>query len=233
MTYAIRVYRKGENTVALDKQGMKQIERETEIYKAFMKIAKKVSYLEYGKWKIVPDPVDPLRKFTLNKEFGWATLKVGVYLKDTYKRGVYDYDERYDYRGMISYTGLFKDKSNVELKMVSGLRVRPRVAKDLIKEVNEKIIPNFYTDIFKEQEARKKANEDIAEFMREIGIVKGLKQGERKQSWKEPTAILNGCPIDLTLQRGFVEVSGRLSYMQLKKMAEACGWGDYGHITEK
>lgn len=222
----VTAHKRGENIVALDKQGMKQIERETEIYKAFMKIAKKVTYLEYGKWTIVPDPADPLRKFTLNKNFGWATLKVGVYLKDTYKRGVYDYDQRYDYRGMIAYTGMFASKDGVELKMISNLKVRPRVAKDLIAEVNEKIIPNFYAEVMKENEARDKARKDIAEFMREISIVKGLKQGERKQSWKEPTAILKSCPLDLTLQRGFVEVAGRLSYMQLKMIAEKCGWGE-------
>lgn len=226
MMCVAHAHRKGESIVALDKQGMKQIERETEIYKAFMKIAKKVTYLEYGKWTIVPDPADPLRKFTLNRNIGWATLKIGVYLKDTYKRGIYDYDERYDYRGMIAYTGLFATKDGTELKMISDLKVRPRVAKDLIEQVNTKIIPNFYNDILNEQTAREKAKKDIAEFMREISIVKGLKQGERTVSYREPHAVLKDCPFELELNRGFIQVNGRVSYQQLKVIAEKCGWGE-------
>ena len=228
MTSVVVVCKSGGETVPLDKQVMKQHERETELYKAFMKIAKKVTYLEYGKWKIVPDPADPLRKFTLNKEFGWATVQVGVHLKDTYKRGVYDYDERYDYRGMISYTGLFASKDGTQLKMVSNLKIRPRLAKDLIEEVNTKIIPGFYQQVQAENESRDKAAKDIAEFMREISIVKGLKKGVRKESWREPLAELKNCPLELQLNRGFVEVGGRLSYMQLQAIAEKMGWGDYG-----
>ena len=55
----------------------KQLERETEAYKNLMLVARRMARIEYGKWKIMPSIEDPLRKFTVERDIGWCTIKVG------------------------------------------------------------------------------------------------------------------------------------------------------------
>jgi hypothetical protein len=125
-----------------------QIESETQAYKVFMRVAKRIKHLEYGKWNIVPDPQEPLRRFTLEKTFDWAKIKLLLYACQYLKRN-YDYsnyDNMYAWRYKIGIQGFFRN-SNGELLAKTGILLKPRMAKKLLALVNNTFIPAFYTEV--------------------------------------------------------------------------------------
>jgi hypothetical protein len=187
----------------------------------FMRVALKMQKLEYGKWKIVPDSNDPLRKFTLNRDIGWATLKLSLYAKEYYHRGNYS-DTRWDYEFGIAYGGLFADK-NGDILVNSGLKIRPRLARDLIEQINTSVIPNFYNEI----ENKKK------EMVQKLEVTKCLRDNISKlpdlervrgYSWGGNYYKLPNCPLQIDCQTSSVEVSGNLGYDELVKIANVLGW---------
>lgn len=195
----------------------KHCERETEGYKMFMRVALKMQKLEYGKWKIVPDSSDPLRKFTLNRDIGWATLKLSLYAKEYYHRGVYN-DSRWDYRFGIAYGGLFADK-NGDIQVNSGLKIRPRLARDLIEQVNNNVIPKFYDEI----ECNKK---DIVEHLATTKLLREnmakvpslIKVG--RTNWDARQHRLPNCPLTIEVHPSAVEITGTIGWDELAELAK-------------
>jgi hypothetical protein len=208
-----------------DNRALKQQEQETAAYRAFMQVAKRVQKIDYaGKWRIAVDPDDPLRKFTLDRDIGWATLKVGLNMKETYRRSV-DWNDRAWYKPFISINGLFND-SNGPISMQTGIRLRPRLAKDLIAKINENIIPGFYKTINDTKEEIEAKKDFAVRWRMNIAKVPGLAQVKTNDSWRGPQGALKGCPFHIDLEDGKVKLSGEISYDKLAMMAKLCGWGE-------
>src|ERR1041385_4207986 len=105
-------------------------DKETQAYKLFMKIAKKVKNTEYGKWDIVPDSSDPLRKFILQYKSAWFTINVKLMMMQFTHRGNYT-DSRYDYRPEIIIGGVCPINANDHIQRSyrkTYLRLQPRIA---------------------------------------------------------------------------------------------------------
>lgn len=205
---------------------VKKQDRETEEYKVFMQVAKKLTRLEYKQWQIVPDLNDPLRKFTVEKNIGWATLKLTLQMEDFYHRSVYD-DGRYDWRGRIAVSGLFHDR-NGPVILNTGMRLKPRMARKLIKAINEVIAPKFYNEIKQFGDSWDSQQQSVIAFHNELAKVNGLKQHKSKNTYyNSPDGKLENCPMSLTLKDKIVEYAGEMSYDDLATMAQAMKWGNY------
>lgn len=202
----------------------KKLEIETDSYKMFMRVAKRVRNLEYNKWTIEPDINDPLRKFTLNRDIGWATLKLCLVIEEFYRRGVYN-GNRYDYRCRVGVQGLFQDKRGT-IVLNTGMKVRPRMAIKLVTTINEVIIPKFYEAVEHEATQRQERINALSAFSKEISKVKGLEHIPNTY-YGGATGKLVNCPFKLTLNNDKVELEGALSYDDLAKFAEANKWGGY------
>jgi hypothetical protein len=137
--------------MATDIREQNKIEAETQAYKMFMRIAKKLKYLEYGKWSIVPDINEPLRKFTIEKDIGWAKIKMCLWAEQYHKRKYEgDWNNAYAYRFKIGMKGLFADNRS-ELVLKTSMLLKPRMVKKLLTFINERVIPEFYKTIDNER----------------------------------------------------------------------------------
>lgn len=204
----------------------KKLEAETAGYKMFMRVAKRISRVQYGKWQIVPDVNDPLRKFTLERDIGWATLKLCLIVEEFYHRGV-DHDGRTDYRCRLGVKGLFADGRGA-VALNTGMKLKPRMGKKLMKAVDEVIVPKFYETVECERTERQERIDALCKFVNEIKKVRGLKHlGERERYYNQPNATLDGCPFKLNISKDGVSYSGEMSYDDLAKMAQAMKWGEY------
>ena len=206
--------------MALSTEQQKKLERETEGYKMFMKVAKKLSYLEYGKWTMAPDVNDPLRKFTISKDIGWTTLSLCLVMESFYHRGVYTGD-RWDYRCLIGVNGLFMGSKPLKL----NCKLKPRMAPRLLKLINEVIVPKFYDDIMKEDAYHQDEVVTKAKFAEQVKKVEGLVY-QPGVTWNS-NAVLNGCPFLLEAHANIVTLRGELSYDDLATIAKAMKWGNY------
>lgn len=204
------------------KEDIVRIEKETEGFKTFMRVAKRIQRIDYAsKWELVPDLTDPMRKFTLEREIGWARLKLGVYTEDFYHRKG-DWNERYDVRPMLMITGLFADKGRVHALRLR-LKITPRMAKKLIRIVNEVIIPKFYAEIEQEKNQREEAILARQAFSAELRKVAGLRYtGDRYGR----NGTLERCPFDLQLSPTQVHMNGTISYDMFAEMAKHMKWGN-------
>lgn len=199
----------------------KELEAETQAYKQFMKIAKKVSYLQYGKWNIVPDLGDPLRKFTLEKDAGWATVKLSLIMIRSYHRGKYGQD-RYYYKPMLVCSGQFK---NVFGKL--NMSLKPRMARKIVKVVDEGVIPYFYNQVEQEKANREKLLEKEREFKDKISAVKGLRLGDKLSPWTNSViGNLTNCPFVIEVNPTAVTLSQTFTFEQLAELSKQYGWGN-------
>lgn len=207
----------------LSPREQKRLERETEAYKGFMKVAKKVVNIEYGKWQISPDPTDPLRKFTLHRDIGWCTLHVRLTMGSHYHRGDYS-ENRHDYHGLVAFTGLFRDK-NSDIVLESNWKVKPRMAKKLLKLINDAVIPGFYKEVEKEKAIWEEKHKVVTAFQAELSKVKGLEVMKGKQTWGDTVyGKLPNCPFELTLEKNRVAIQGSLTYDELAELQRVNKW---------
>lgn len=207
-------------------------EAETLAYKQFMKVAKKITYLQYGKWDIVPDIKDPLRKFTLEKKTDWCTVKLCLRMEQFYHRADYT-ENRYDYRAKVVVYGLFANMSATslsgkltpnELYMNTGMRLKPRMAKKLILAIDEVIIPKFYLEVDNDRKQYENAVLARTNFAQNVKKVVGMQLV--KNTWNNRQyGKLTHCPLELELYPDEVRMNGSLSYDVFAKLAESMGWG--------
>ena len=196
-------------------------EAETEAYKIFLVIAKKLKKIDYvSKWEIVPDVKDPCRKFTINRDIGWTTIKLQLYMKQSYHRGQYD-DSRYFYKPQIQVGGLFSYQL-VDQPVNMFLQLKPRVAKKIIETINTIIIPKFYKDITDEIVNREQKTIAQKEFQANINKIKGLQV--IKQQWGDPIGKVPNCPFTLKCEQNTVEFTAEMSYDDFAQMNERMGW---------
>lgn len=210
---------------------IKQTEAETQAYKMFMRIARKLSYMEYGKWKIVPDAVEPLRKFTIEKEFDWAKVKLCLVSHQFRKRKYDNYDDAYAWKFQIGLQGFFQNIHGNEVMLKTGMFLKPRMVRKLLEAVNTKFIPSFYnmveTDRL-EHEAKLISNKMLAD---NIAKLKGLITIEKNRydcnSYTghlptEPTILWKGIESsNMTLSKDKVRWDIEVDYDTAKKLLEA------------
>lgn len=192
-------------------------EAETYAYKKFMRVAKKISYMEYGKWQIVPDLNDPLRKFTLEKNIGWAILKVKLY------GHAYWYGGNQCFKFMVAFTGLLQDKSINSYLTKSGLLVKPRMAEKLLKHINDSVIPGFFQDIEKTKIVCDQESATHQAFRVNVSKVKGLKLGAR--DWQGYNGELKGCTISMVVAENGIFLRGDMTFDEFEDMRVKMGWG--------
>ncbi len=210
----------------------KKRECETREYKKFMKVAKRISYLQYGKWTINPNVNDPLRKFTLEKDTGWFTIKVGLYMEQFYHRSVYD-DGRYDYRAKIQVEGAFGGKRDTVAGMLFigiplnlNMKLKPRMAKKLIVTIDEVLIPKIYQEIEKEKEIQEQKMNTDKEFKDNLAKVPSLNIVSNRSTWDRAIrGNIIASPFTFVLEKDHVTVDGRMTYDQLATMVRTLGWG--------
>lgn len=205
----------------------KHHEDETDGYKAFLPVARKIKKIDYdSKWRIVPDMSDPLRRFTLERDIAWATLKVKIQMKSTYHRNDYS-DNRYFYKPVVVVEGLFASQGNpqsISLDMV----VKPRMAKKVIEAINTVVIPKFYQAIETEKKLREESRLKKSLFEHNISKIKGLKVVKSPNHWdNDLRGELSNCPIQISLreQENTVILDGEMTYDDFAKLAEHNGWG--------
>lgn len=204
----------------------KQLERETEAYKNLMLVARRMARIEYGKWKIMPSIEDPLRKFTVERDIGWCTIKVGIRMESFYHR-TGEWSDRNDFRGEVVIGGMFKDQRG-ELFIRTGMRVKPRMTKKLMKAINEVIIPKFYNEVEAYKTGWQGQRDALSKFSAELAKVKGLATvNEAQRRYNQPNATLEGCPMRLNVSQEGVSYQGEMSFDDLAKMAQLMKWGGY------
>ena len=204
---------------------IKKSEKETKAFKLFTRLAKKIMYLEYGKWTLTPDPIDPLRKVVLSKDIGLVTLHLSLYMCQFQHRGVW-YEDRYDYRPKLAITGLLQKSKHDDNLIYTDVKLGPRSAQKILDYVNMKIVPMFYESVANEVKVQETRLAGDAELNNNVAKVPGLKISE-VQCW-DNTAVgeLEGCPFKLRPSRNTVYVqSAELTYEQLAEMAQRMGWG--------
>ncbi len=209
-----------------DQQKQIALETETLCYKQFMKVAKKVSYLQYGKWQIVPSAIDPLRKFTLEKDCGWVTIKLALHMDQFYHRGKYG-PERYGWRAELTMTGIFKDMTSGREHITKlGMKLKPRMAKKLIRAVDEAVIPKLHALIELENQQHITTKLEAQAFSNKVSLVNGLKIEVNKNSYdRRMVGRLSNCPFDIAIDKDNVTMTGIFKYEDLALMAERMGWG--------
>lgn len=205
-----------------DIRKQKHHERETEAYKNFLIIAKRIKAIEYDKkWVISPDPSDPLRKYIFERETPWFKLRVILRSKEYHHRWGYGggnsgYESRYDYKFYIGFQGFFADKAG-DITLTSNLEVRPRVTKKLLDCINNKLLPNIYTEIMKHEEQYNKAHNQQKYFDGQIAKLgrKNLKIGSE---------IMIG-PLKLQLNADNIIIQESLiAYDKFVQLAKSQGW---------
>ena len=206
----------------------KRFEAETLAYKQFMKVAKKVCNLQYGKWRIVPSVEDPLRKFTLEKDFEWATVKYQLKMEQVRKR-TGDWNNRIQYRADLIIYGLYASsdrRNNVLYPNYSHtiLKLKPRMAKKLIKETDEQIIPSFYKMVDYEKINKEINIKQNNLFKQQLAKVPSMITSQDKYG-SSITGNINNCPFTIYCFNDKVELSGNMTYDNLKEMVERMGWG--------
>lgn len=209
------------NVTIQDTRAQRRHERETEAYKVFSKVAKQIKYLEYGKWTISPDPDDPLRKIVLSRDIGWCTLDVKLAMDSHYHRGDYS-DNRWDYYGKIVFHGLFGQQGR-SIELHTSLRVRPRMAKKLLKMINENVIPNFYKEVEREKQVWEENHARHIAFQKNVAKIVGLEV--QKDRWGDTTTALKGCPLRIRAKPDHISIDGQITYEEMAQIASAMGWG--------
>jgi len=211
----------------------KQLEAETQAYKQFMKVAKRVSNLQYGKWKIVPNVNDPLRKFTLEKEIGWATVIYSLSMEQFYHRADYT-ENRYGYRAKLVVSGLFVRRDSITgvispLYANMGMRLKPRMAKKLILATDDVITPQFYEVVMNEDKRINEQRLQTHAFREQLKKLQGLKVNKKKNYYNSDQAEYQGtiknCPFVINLKSSTVELEGSLLYDEFAVIVNRMGWG--------
>jgi hypothetical protein len=207
-----------------DIQTQRKHERETQAYKAFIVIAKRLKVLEYdNKWEIVPDPLDPLRKFILQRDTPWFKLQVILKAKEFYHRADYT-DNRYDYKFHIGFRGFYADRGG-DITLISKLEVKPRVVKKLMKLINEKLLPNVYEDILRHEEQYNKAHNREMYFqnnLKKLGI--NAPTVKSNDSTDISTSLSSNPGLSVIAKDDHVTIQGDIPYDRFAKIAKACGW---------
>lgn len=204
----------------------RKAETETQAYKMFTRVAKKVMRLEYGKWVLHPDPSDPIRKVVLSRDIGLATLHLTVHMRDYYHRGVWD-DTRWDWKATLAVGGL-QQKTRYEDGIIrTGVKLGPRAAKKIIAYVNESVIPHFYKDVEMETARQTEMSATEKKWREDIRKIAGLKAHVDPNSYdKSPVGLLKGCPLTLKLHVNGVRIESQtIPYDEFAVMAKANGWG--------
>ncbi len=193
----------------------KQYEFETQIYKQFMIVAKKVSKIEYGKWQIVPDVSDPLRKFKLVGQLDNLPLTIYPSIKVKYRRKGAS-DQREFYQG---YIYLYHNNRGNFLS-----KLGPRCSKKLISNINREI-PILHERYRLAQEHKERILKEHQKFNESIAMIPGLKvEGE---GYQQKVTLANLPPrITINCEQDEVVIDGYMPYEFFKVMCEKMGWGD-------
>jgi hypothetical protein len=204
----------------------KKMEAETLCYKQFMKIAKRVQQLQYGKWQIVPSMEDPLRKFTLEKDIGWATVQVSLYMDQTYHRGVYSSD-RYFYIGKLKISGLTKTYNNNSEHILLGQKIKPRMASKIITHIDDVVTPAFYAMINDYRTQQMDIATKEQQFKDRVALVPGLTIKKDIHSYyNEHGGILKNCPFRITISnQTTVKLVQDMTFEMFAEYARQYGWG--------
>lgn len=214
-----------------------KIESETTAYKMFMRVAKKLRFLEYGKWKIVPDLNEPLRKFTIEKDIDWGQVKLCLYHEEYRKRaGNYtNWEDRVAYRYRIGVKGLFNNHQGAHNEVIvrSGMQLKPRMVKKLLEHVNTRIIPEYYQVIENERIEFESTIENNKVFKSNMDTLKGLVSTEQSK-WNLNSRIvrpLNGgdwpgvITSNIRLDKDDISFDMRVPYALGKKLLEVLNNG--------
>lgn len=197
------------------------IEAETKAYKAFMPIAKRIKKIEYDKkWEIVPDPSDPLRKFTLERETGWFRIKLIIMSQDYYHRGVWD-NSRTDWKFYIGIAGIYKDKTKF-----TPIQIKPRMLKNLLVHINNISLPEFYTDIDNYKQLRELDIQAEVKLQNNLKLLNINNSTLTTKDYNRQIAPLLAVDPKFSIQANSdgVEISGSISYERFAKIAKVCGW---------
>lgn len=201
-------------------------ESETQAYRVLMRMARKLVKAD-PRYKIVPNPKDPLRLFTIERDIGLTTVKVMLVPEPMMRRSSKNRrlpsGKRTGYRWKISYMGLYCDHGT-ELALRSRMTVSPRGQAKLHKAIEEKIIPGWYMDLEREKRLRENAQRLNNEWEKNVMSVDGL-QVSRNPYTGDCEGKLSQCPLTMRLRQEAVEVEGLISYDDLKRVAQAMGWG--------
>ena len=122
---------------------------------------------------------------------------------------------------------MFKDQRG-ELFIRTGMRVKPRMTKKLMKAINEVIIPKFYNEVEAYKTGWQGQRDALSKFSAELAKVKGLATvNEAQRRYNQPNATLEGCPMRLNVSQEGVSYQGEMSFDDLAKMAQLMKWGGY------
>lgn len=201
----------------------KKVDAETQGYKDFLRIAKKLNHLQYGKWSIEPDASDPLRKFTIVKDIGYTKVGLAVSLRQSYHRGEYDWNKREFYVPEIIVTGLSSDFERQHSYF--RMPLKPRMVKKIIEKIDNEVVPAFDQYVTFNRDIEDEARDKRQTFYAKIEAIKGLKLKEVKYHGLQAT--LTGCPYELRVDQSDATISfvNEIPLEQFKDMAEKMGWG--------